>query len=271
MLNNKPDIKLIACDLDGTLLQNGQQKVSKKALHQIKQLKQKNIIFAAASGRQYKNLQVLFAPVMNDIAYICENGCQVMYQNEIINQKFIEMNTVHQIVEDILNTPEYEVQISTATTQYLMPKTDAFYQIMQKEVGLKTQKITSLEQIKEPIIKIAMHHTKGIKDLSSWQKKYASHCRIHYGRYDWADFTNSQANKGSALQILQQHLHISPTQCLAFGDYDNDIEMLQAVAYPVVMSNAPEHIKKYAKTLTDRVENTLEKILSDTPSKEEKQ
>ena len=66
-------IKLIASDLDGTLLQNGSTEVPREIFELIIKLKEKGIIFAAASGRQYYSLRNLFGPVRDDIAYICEN------------------------------------------------------------------------------------------------------------------------------------------------------------------------------------------------------
>ena len=67
-------IKLIASDLDGTLLQNGAQELNPKVFDQIRALAENGIRFVAASGRQYPNLRRLFAPVQDDISYIAENG-----------------------------------------------------------------------------------------------------------------------------------------------------------------------------------------------------
>ena len=67
-------IKLIASDLDGTLLQNGAQELDPIIFDQIRTLKENGIHFAAASGRQYPNLRRLFAPVQDDISYIAETA-----------------------------------------------------------------------------------------------------------------------------------------------------------------------------------------------------
>lgn len=50
-------LKLIASDIDGTLLQNGEKELSGQAVNQVKQLKEMGILFAAASGRQYATLR----------------------------------------------------------------------------------------------------------------------------------------------------------------------------------------------------------------------
>ena len=59
-------IKLIASDLDGTLLLNGAQDLPEEMFDLIPRLKKAGILFAAASGRQYANMRRLFAPVVSD-------------------------------------------------------------------------------------------------------------------------------------------------------------------------------------------------------------
>ena len=83
-------VKLIASDLDGTLLQNGAHDVNPIVFDQIRTLKEHGIMFAAASGRQYLNLRRLFTPVQDDIAYIAENGSLCIYNEETISKGIIE-------------------------------------------------------------------------------------------------------------------------------------------------------------------------------------
>lgn len=56
-------IKLIASDLDGTLLQNGAQELNPEIYDLILALKERGIHFAAASGRQYASERNLFKPI----------------------------------------------------------------------------------------------------------------------------------------------------------------------------------------------------------------
>ena len=60
-------IKLIASDLDGTILKNGAQELPEGFCELVRRLKEKGIQFAAASGRQNYNLRLLFAPLKDDI------------------------------------------------------------------------------------------------------------------------------------------------------------------------------------------------------------
>ena len=71
-------IKLIASDLDGTLLLNHAQSLNPGTAKLIHELTKQGRIFAAASGRQDPNLYRWVHGVEDEIAYLCENGALVM-------------------------------------------------------------------------------------------------------------------------------------------------------------------------------------------------
>ena len=56
-------------------------------------------------------------------------------------------------------------------------------------------------------------------------------------------------------------MHIEKDECLAFGDNFNDIEMFQAVGHPVVMKQAVDKVKEYARYETKCVEDSIKRIL----------
>ena len=76
-------IKLIATDLDGTLL-DGERKLPAEIFPLIERLYSAGILFAPASGRQYASLQELFRPVEDKVVFVCENGALVKYRGETL-------------------------------------------------------------------------------------------------------------------------------------------------------------------------------------------
>ena len=95
-------IKLVASDLDGTLLHNYQQTVPKEIYDTIKALHEKGIIFTAASGRQYANIRRLFAPLGFDIPYIAENGSMCVYKEEILATGLTPSKTIRHILDALM-------------------------------------------------------------------------------------------------------------------------------------------------------------------------
>ena len=75
---------MVLSDLDGTLLRNGAQTLPENVFPLIRKLTDLGIIFVAASGRQYANMRRMFAPVADEIAYICENGALAMYKGQCL-------------------------------------------------------------------------------------------------------------------------------------------------------------------------------------------
>ena len=70
-------IKLIASDVDGTLVGDGEGKLDKRVVEAIKALHDKGIHFAVASGRQWVSIENVFEEVKNKIFYISDNGAYI--------------------------------------------------------------------------------------------------------------------------------------------------------------------------------------------------
>ena len=109
-------IKLIASDLDGTLLYGRGNSVSEEMFEMIREMKKKGIVFAAASGRQYHNLKKLFAPVWQDMAFICENGAAVFYEDQLIAEQVVPKEELLELVYLIDADERTEVALSSSTT-----------------------------------------------------------------------------------------------------------------------------------------------------------
>lgn len=114
-------IKLVASDLDGTLLMKGAQGLPEDIFPLIRQLKELGILFVAASGRQYANMKKMFAPVADDMAFICENGGLAVYHEKVMYQNYFDQNLVREIAECIYNREGSEFTCSTK--EFLLYKT----------------------------------------------------------------------------------------------------------------------------------------------------
>ena len=64
---------------------------------------------------------------------------------------------------------------------------------------------------------------------------------------NWVDVMRPGVSKGRAMQMLQQLKGLTPEDCMAFGDYLNDLELLESVSESYAMENALEELKRVAK------------------------
>lgn len=256
-------MKLIASDMDGTLLQNGAMQVSDRAIELIQQLTKKGYLFVAASGRQYPNLKRQFKEAAKDMAFLCENGAVVFYHDKLIFHSPMEHSLAMELCEDIYSHPGCEVLISGKETSFLKPKDPTFLDRMQNIVKNNVMVIKEFEDIKEPIVKISVYEKAGIVENSGnyFINQWDSRLKCTISGFSWLDFVNPDVNKGSSLLHLMDALHIKEEDTYAFGDNYNDIEMLNTVQFGYVMDNAVEEIKQQFSYRASLVEDELEKLL----------
>ena len=94
-------IRLVASDLDGTLLLHKAQSLPEEIFSLIRQLEELGIMFVAASGRQYPNMTKLFAPVASEISYISENGALAVDHGEVLYQDSFDRELANEIISAI--------------------------------------------------------------------------------------------------------------------------------------------------------------------------
>lgn len=254
-------IKLIACDLDGTLLYGRDNTVSDEMFEMIREMKRRGMIFAAASGRQYHNLKKLFAPVWEDMAFICENGSAVFYEDKLIAQQVVPQEELLKLVYLIDADERTEVALSSATTTYVRPKTQEYVQLL-IDVGNHVCVVKEWEDVTEPCVKLAWYEKEGVDHRAEyWSEKIEPPAKVVTSGAQWLDILYPNGHKGVGIRVLQEHFGLKKEEMAAFGDNYNDTEMLEAVGYPVAMSSGKEGIIALCPYQTDRVEDTVRKIL----------
>lgn len=91
------DIKFIAVDMDGTLLDHNSQ-LPEDFYSVYQQLEQRGITLAAASGRQYYSLMETFAPISDRMMFIAENGTMVMHQGKELYRCEMDKTSITSII-----------------------------------------------------------------------------------------------------------------------------------------------------------------------------
>lgn len=238
-------IKLIACDLDGTLLPPD-KKMPDETFELIEKFTAKGGVFAPASGRQLPNLEKLFAPVADKIAIIAENGGLVRYGGKIIFTDPTPAEDVLRALKIIRGVSGLYPVISCADCAYYEDDYPRFLEILKRSYSSE-KKVDNLEDVA---------HNAGALKISVWDDLPAAEhggkilpplidgLRTMISGYDWLDVSVAHANKGRALSALMTHLGVTKEHCAAFGDHMNDYEMLATSGFPFVTANAYTPLKQ---------------------------
>jgi Cof subfamily protein (haloacid dehalogenase superfamily) len=259
-------IKLVASDMDGTLL-NSNHEVSNLFLELFKEFKKYNILFVAASGRPYYSIIEKLHSIKDDIIIVAENGGIVIEKDKLLLSTPIKKEYLSE-VETLINSHQHIHPVFCTKLKAYFKNTSAVLIKLLMEYYPNFQVIDSIDEIEEDIIKIALYH-----DIDSEKFIYPhfKHLKPNYqvkvsGKH-WVDLSDNSANKGYAIELLQKAYNISPNETLVFGDYYNDIEMLKLATYSFAMENAHESVKKIALYETKSnnelgVEMILEKLIA---------
>lgn len=257
-------VKLIASDLDGTLLQNGAQSLTGEAVRLIRRWQEKGVLFAAGSGRQYPNLYRLFGELSEKMAFICENGAYAVHQGEEILCRPMERSLGLEIMQDIYRMEGCEILLSGKNTSYLQPKTEEYLHRMKHIVRNNVTVVEDITRVEEPFLKISVCRLAGISEVAEhFHKTFGHRAKATVSGFAWLDFTAEDVNKGAALSCLQRKLNITPEETIVFGDNYNDLEMFACAGTSYAMHSAVPEVRAYANAEAETVEEVLFTLLGE--------
>lgn len=236
-------IKLIAADLDGTLLDSRRQ-LSPGLFPLLKELRARGIRFTPASGRQYHNLARLFPP--DGLLFIADNGAMLADGGRVTFVDEIPPADLAQPLSIARATPGVYPIFSGARTAYYEDADDPVFLENARMYYEKLEYVDDLMEAaqRDRICKIALFEQgRAEEDCYPRMQPCAGRFLISLSGRDWVDMMNPGVNKGAALRRLQQQLGVSPDECMAFGDYLNDLELMQAVTHSYAMANAHPALK----------------------------
>lgn len=261
----RPDyraVKLIASDLDGTLL-SPDKRLPPQIFPLIERLYACGVCFLPASGRQYANLKKLFAPVADKVFFLCENGALVKQNDNTLILNAIDDKRLQPALDAIRSVPHLYPVLCGVDCAYVENDNERFSSLT-FAAYTNCKKVDSLDGVigKEPICKISVFDEisaadNGMKTLPPLLPAL----RIMQSGFEWCDVSVPDCNKGQALEQLCLRLGIGRAQCIAFGDHMNDYEMLCFCGTAYVTENAfPPLKKQFACVPSDADEGVLIKL-----------
>ena len=111
-------IRLIASDIDGTLVPDGAPALNPEYFEVIPALQKKGIIFCPCSGRSYQSMHTLFAPIADSLYFISENGTILRTEEKVLYTWPVPAEYVRPLVEEGRKLPGISVMICTPDKTY---------------------------------------------------------------------------------------------------------------------------------------------------------
>ncbi len=243
-------IKLLAVDMDGTFLDDRKQYDKPRFLRQFDQLIARGICFVAASGNQYATLCRYLPELVTRAAFVAENGALVIDRGREIFSAAIPPQELTPIFALLPRFPNLLQMICTARHCYchaqISPEGLAFLAPYYAD-PIRVQEYAAID---EPILKIAFYlppaeteafHTAVLPLLGKA-------LRLVTSGTGFLDLLRSDVNKASGLAHLQRQWQIADDEVAAFGDNDNDLELLRLTPFSFAPSTAEVRARQAATT-----------------------
>ena len=246
-------IKLIASDMDGTLLDDD-SRVPEETYELVSALADKGVRFVASSGRRYDTLRWLFEPVADRMDYVASLGTQVYADGRLLDREVFSTLSVMRLFETTQLFDCLHLALYDATHTYLLNDQSAYLRELDKD-------LPNAERVFDPpspdvsIIKAALccEYPNQLMDmayvlereLSEWFTFLPSGSR-------WIDVVPRHVNKATGLEQVMRYWGISPDEVVAFGDSMNDYAMLRYVGHPYVMENARYAVRQIGQRVIGR-------------------
>ncbi|MDY2632831.1 MAG: Cof-type HAD-IIB family hydrolase [Clostridium sp.] len=272
-------IKLIASDMDGTLL-NSNHDIDKETVDAIRKAEEAGIIFAISTGREYESVKEVLDKHNIKVQCILSNGAE--YRDEegnILDIININMDTARSII-DILDKNKFSARIFTnkgifttstreEALQEVINRTMSFNPELSeneaREISEKLRFFTELKYIDnldeffsediEVRKFVAFHRDIKLIDKIKRELSTIEGLAISSSFRDNIEITDINAQKGIILEQVAIKLSIAREEVMILGDSFNDYSMFEIFEEIVAMENAIPEVKAIAKYITDSNDN----------------
>ena len=236
-------IKIIFFDIDGTLVDPATGRISEKTAEALNRLREKGILRCVVTGRPPASLpdfgSLEFDMLSTFNGSYCYSGSEAIYSNPI------SAKDVRQVLK---NAAAMGRPVSVAVRNRLAANgIDQDLYDYYRVAGLELTVAEDFEEVcREDVYQLMLGYrdgdepalllgTEDVKLAISWERA--------------VDVIPRTGGKGSAIAHILKHYHIAPEEAMAFGDHQNDLEMLQAVGTGVAMGNSTEELKAVASDI----------------------
>ena len=252
----KMDIRVIATDMDGTLLDPKGQLDLPRLEKILDKLDQCDIRFVIATGNEVHRMRQLLGHLAERVVLVVANGARIFENNELIQAQTWDDAMVDKALGHFKGRECQDQFVVTAMNGGFVKEGTVFTELdkfMTPEMIEKLYQRMNFVDEFDPnlfggVLKMSM--VVGEERLDSVLQEindlFDGHVRAVSSGYGCIDILQDGIHKAWGLVELLKRWNLKPEQIMAFGDSENDIEMLELAGISYAMENAEEAVKRVA-------------------------
>lgn len=243
-------IKAVAVDMDGTFL-NSQNDYDRPRFEQLfNTMKEKGIRFIVASGNQYYQLRSFFAADQG-ITYVSENGALIFDDQGLKRERHFSKELTEKIITFLIEGDhDLEFVACGIKSSYMLTSASENFKKFARIYSYRLDEVDDFETLPDdPIVKFALDvdvpKTNEIADHLN--ETFAGEITAVTSGHGSIDIIVPGVTKGRAIKYLLDEWGIEPNQLAAFGDANNDLEMLALTEHSYAMKECSPNVLATAK------------------------
>lgn len=245
---SKLPFKAIAVDMDGTFMTDKQDFDQVKFEQILAQLRQQGAHFIIASGRPIGKIQKDFAPYLDRINIVAENGGLLYRDNQLLARYSLSKETTPKLLQFIEeNYPQVEIFVSAVNHSYMKKSTSQEFIDFMTYYYPERILVDDFLGVDDEIIKLTLRMPVELSSQMEAEFNQINPEKVHFtsSGYNTVDVIPSEVNKASGLKYFLDYFKLTSDDLIAFGDDFNDLEMLQLAKYGYVMANGNPELFQY--------------------------
>ena len=250
------DIRVIATDMDGTLLDPKGQLDLPRLEKILDKLDQCDIRFVIATGNEVHRMRQLLGHLAERVVLVVANGARIFENNELIQAQTWDDAMVDRALAHFKGRECQDQFVVTAMNGGFVKEGTVFTELdkfMTPEmIEQLYQRMNFVDEF-DPnlfggVLKMSMVVGKERSEsvLQEINDLFDGHVRAVSSGYGCIDILQDRIHKAWGLVELLKRWNLKPEQIMAFGDSENDIEMLELAGISYAMENAEEAVKRVA-------------------------
>ena len=250
------DIRVIATDMDGTLLDPKGQLDLPRLEKILDKLDQRGIRFVIATGNEVHRMRQLLGHLAERVVLVVANGARIFENNELIQAQTWDDAMVDRALGHFKGRECQDQFVVTAMNGGFVKKGTVFTELDKFMTPEMIEKLYQRMQFVDEfdsnlfggVLKMSMvvGEERSESVLQEINNLFDGHVRAVSSGYGCIDILQDGIHKAWGLVELLKRWNLKPEQIMAFGDSENDIEMLELAGISYAMENAEEAVKEIA-------------------------
>lgn len=244
-------IKLFVSDMDKTFLTSAST-VPENFSTILNKIKERDLHFVLASGRALYNIKDKMKDYLKDLDFVSDNGAFVSIQGKTVYKSVMNKEIIHKLVLEGRSFEKTSIVLVGEDTAYV-ELFDNNHKAQLKEYYLDFDIVDDLTMITEDIVKVTYLNMEDTHQMYDQHlgPKFVDDVNIVLSGEIWIDAMNKDVNKANGIKKILDHYKLDPSNFIAFGDYHNDIQMMNLASKSFAVKNAHQDVKDIADEIIE--------------------